>query len=347
MTDTKDSIQEEIKEYKNYLENENSSDQTIYKYSNRIKNFLEKNDRNEISIEDLKNSAEKEQDEVIMEIEKFASSSQSDSYAMKSYLNYIQSEKTTSRQTRILINSILEVADLSPETSGRSKKNSEKIKSKIYPKDEISTLIEEAPSYGGLDEDELRLYLRTMYYTAGRNDDIVRLEWRDVLREKWQNPDTGKRHDLEDEPKFTIHCNRSKSKSTGIVNVPEEVWNNLIELKEQREEEDKFDEEDYVFFPDVDRVGRKMHQKINYIFRQSKKKDLGYRDGGPSPHCFRHSRLTHMGMTMLDEGDSYEDIRTELARYGRHEDTETTDIYISKVKEESGKDFSQYTSLEV
>lgn len=324
-------IQEEIEEYKKYLSENNHSDQTVTNYTGRVKSFYSNRDE-VITAQDLKETMEEEESQLILDLERFVTS-RNDSYAMKSYIEYIKKINTSNT---ILRHHLSEIQDshLEYETSGRSGKSSNK--EKIFPADIIEEIIEEAPKFGNLSEDELRLYLKTMYLTAGRNDDIARLEWRDVFIKRFK----GKK--IENDPKFIIHKDRSKSKNTGVVEVSEDVWNKLIQLSGERK---NVENDDYVFFPDETRDQRSIHKKINYIFGKASEK-LGFVKGEqPTPHCFRHSRLTHMGKEMLDDKE-YPEIRQRLADYGRHNDESTTEIYIEAVREESKEDLQKYSTVE-
>lgn len=258
-------------------------------------------------------------------------------YGLKSYLDYIQEEKGSeeARQAMFLRDQISGVGD---QTKERTKED--KIGEKVRSRNTVDTVIEKAPEYSRtLDADEFQLFLRLMYDTAGRVRDILKLQWRDVDRDGFKNQSI-------DEDQIFISAERSKSKNSGIVNLR----NRTLELLNAYRDQTNVDTDPtaQVFFQDRDRGpwptddDKRYYDRILSAMQTAAHRYSGLGKTEIGTHDFRHSRLVHLGAKMLDDSHSYPEVRERLQKYGRHDDQETTEIYIGILKNRDTIDLRKY-----
>ena len=312
-------VQQEIQKFREYLETQTDSEDTIKNYVSSVKRYyrLNKLDRpinpsRFVYLEDKEEMREQEGTDREVEVglhrdydELFKSldttiTSRSMKYGVKKYYEYLKSQSSR-RLTRLNLSEILE--KLGNLEIHQEDNNNDKYLTQGKVKQFMAEAEEKDPEFGTL--------LRMMYETGARASGMTNIQWRDVEMEQRDGKD------LEKTDVF-LSKTRTKGKVNGIVYITEETYNQLQELKENREPEPK----DVVFYPDMTRGSL-----YNKIWRH-------FEDTDASPHSFRYTRLIDLGIKLHErEGLSYESLLGKVSKYARHKDTDTTKIYVEKVED--------------
>jgi integrase len=245
-------------------------------------------------------------------------SSRSMKFGLKKYLDWL-SLKASSVQSERTAEFLKKKIDKVPIEQSKSD-----VESKVISGTTLAKVCGEA----GETDEELGVMLRMMYETGSRFSGMNRLLWRDV----WRTEFSGEQ--LEDHQVF-ISKDRSKGKVDGVVEISDRT------LKEIQQLENKKDpgKSEQVFFPEM--TNPSTYQKAWRFF------DMHWPEY--STHFFRHSRLTHLGLEMYEEeGLDYPTIKERLRRYGRHKNSDTTEIYIEIVKNklaQKNQNMAQYRQV--
>lgn len=244
--------------------------------------------------------------------------------ALKKYFDWLQERTPAQDDERTIIFLRNKVESTNPSTS------SSDISEKVVSSDMVEQLCQAVPRNMRRDQREARLFLQFMYDTATRFSGTNWLEWQDVWREEYAGEKL-------DDTEIVIHSDRSKSHDSGVV----EIMPGTLQLLQQHEQQvSPTHGSEQVFFPNM--TDDSVYQKI-YRNMKSVGQDIGIPD--VSPHWFRHSRLTHLGLEMLEGGKSYPEIKERLRQYGRHRSGETTEIYIKILKERRSERVSKYSPV--
>lgn len=252
-------------------------------------------------------------------------SSQTDKYALKKYFDWLQqrSPDPETERTVLFFKNKIDGADINPDERN--------IDEKVLSIPKVKELVRTVPANMRTDQDDARLLLQMMYDTATRISGMLWLEWQDVWRTEWNG-----RQLADDE--LVIYADRSKSKESGVVELSADT---LQRLDEHEDRINPADATGNVFFSDL--TEQSAYQKIYRNFKNAAA-EIGVPDA--SPHWFRHSRLTHLGLQMLEDGKSYPEIKERLRQYGRHRSGETTEIYIKIVKERQTANVTKYSTVQ-
>lgn len=258
-------------------------------------------------------------DELIEQI-----SCESDKWALKKYFDWLQLRAPSPEieRTTLFFKNKIDSAELNVD--------SRDLDEKVLSLEKVRELCLKTPQRLQTDNEQARLLLQLMYETGTRISGMLWLEWQDIWREEW----AGRKLD---NTELVIHHERSKSKESGIVELSQDTVQRLKNHETRIEPDDASEK---VFFSHMRE--RSAYQKIYRNFK-SQAAEIGVPDA--SPHWFRHSRLTHLGLQMLEEGKSYPEIKERLRRYGRHKSSETTEIYIKILKNRKAESVSQYSNI--
>jgi len=312
-------IEDHLQKFRNWL---SLAPRSKDNYTARVRSFYHHTGRdtplNPAELTDL--DAELLTDDLVTHI-----SCETDKYALKKYFDWLQqrSPSVDIERTTLFFKNKIDKAEVNPQ-----KRN---ISEKILSLAKVQKLTTKTPDRLRSDQHQTRLLLQLMYDTATRISGMLWLEWRDIWRDEWEG------QSLEDH-ELVIHHERSKSKESGVVELSDGT---LHRLQIHEERVTPTDPNQKVFFPEM--TEQSAYQKIYRNFKTQAEKS-----GVPeaSPHWFRHSRLTHLGLQMLDEGKSYPEIKERLRRYGRHRSGETTEIYIEILKNRKAERISKYSTIE-
>jgi len=329
-----DPIKDEILDFFDWFSEKTDSTDTLEDYSAYVKGFYTKTHARTGIEEPVQLETDQDLNQVKSQMKRYIGSRATE-YGLRKYLEYLQNMRgmQETRHAKLLDDMLQGVGK---KNQNRSRK--EKIGAKVRSREKVETIIETAPDHTTtLDEDELQLFLRVMYETAGRVGDVQRLLWGDVDKENLHGNEL-------DENEIVIDAQRSKSKESGSVRLSDGT---LQRLQEHRERDDIDDGPDqFVFFQD--RESRdKNYRRIRRAFRGAGK-EAGIpvkNDTDFGTHNFRHSRLTHLGRQMLEDEErdlDYSTVRERLRSYARHIRAEDTEVYIDLLKEKYQIDISKY-----
>lgn len=266
--------------------------------------------------------------------------SKSVEYGIKAYLDFVKEEGSSieGRNAGFLRDQIHGVGDKTKEVT-----QEDKIGKKVRSRDTVDTVIEKAPDHTrSIPQEDFHLFLRVMYDTAGRVRDVLKLRWSDFDRNRFKSKDI-------EEDQIFISSSRSKSTNSGVVNLRSKTFRMLQDYRD-REDIDS-DPESQIFFQDRERGpwptedDQRYYDRILAAMQRAALKYCGIgvdQDDKLGTHDFRHSRLVHLGEKMLDDGHSYPEVEERLQSYGRHDDKETTEIYIGILKSRDEIDLRQY-----
>lgn len=290
-----DPVQNHIDDFQEWAAN-GVSESSAANYASSVKRFYKETGRDQV-IQLGKLNLNRVTEEITEDV-----TSRSMKFGLKKYFDYLSLKAVDieNERTSDFILRKLTKLDKEPDTSNRE--------NKVISADKVSEICSKAQDK----DDEFGLFMRMMYETATRVSGMRWLLWKDVVRDQWRGDD------LEPHQIF-ISKDRSKGKEDGIVEVSDQTLKELNQLQEPRNP----DMNDYVFFPDMTRPS--VYQKVWRLFKPYPK--------NTTPHSFRHSRLTHLGLEMHQvEQLEYPVIKERLKDYARHKNSETTEIYIQIVK---------------
>lgn len=297
------------------------SDRSIRNYTSCVKRFYRLTGRDQpIDPNNLENISTSRLAEELSE----HINSQSMKYGMLKYFDWLQERAPSVESERTILFFRHKIENKSPKSQSRD------IGEKVLSSEKCKEIIRTAPKEVNDRPEDGRLLLRMMYDTATRISGMIWLEWQDVWREEYAGEALGPNELL-------IHRDRSKSETSGIVELEPETLN-LLQAYEDRVTPSNAHAN--VFFPEM--TERSVYQKIYRCFKTAAEK-CGVPDA--STHWFRHSRLTHLGVGMLDDGKDYAQIKERLRQYGRHKQAETTEIYISILKQKRTESISKYSPI--
>ena len=251
-------------------------------------------------------------------------SCESDKYALKKYFDWLQLRAPSPdiERTTLFFKNKIDSAEVNVD--------SRDVGEKVLSLEKVQDLCRQVPSQMQSDQEQVRLMLQMMYETGTRISGMLWLEWQDVWREEWGGTQL-------DDTELVIHKKRSKSKKSGIVEMTGDTVERL-DRHEQRMDSAAPDERVFLNHIQEDSAYERVYRHF---------KNRGAEIGVPdvSPHWFRHSRLTHLGLQMREEDKSYPEIKERLRRYGRHKSSETTEIYIKILKNRKAESISQYSTV--
>ena len=326
-------VQEEIEDFREHLETQTDSEDTIKNYISSVKRYYRLNKLRKpinpsrfVYLEDKEDMRKQEgtdrepdvplhrdYDELFKSLDTTITS-RSMKYGVKKYYEYLKSQSSR-RLTRLNLSEILE--KLGNLEINQEDLNNNKYLTQGKVKEFIEAAEEKDPEFGTL--------LQMMYETGARASGMTNIQWRDVEIEQRD----GKNLEKTD---IFLSKTRTKGKVNGIVYITEETYKQLQLLKEDREPEPK----DVVFYPDMTRGSL-----YNKIWRH-------FEDTDASPHSFRHTRLIDLGIKLHEhEGLSYESLLGKVSDYARHKKKDTTEIYVDKVKdliEDESSDVKKYVT---
>jgi integrase len=328
------SIEQEILDFYDWFSDKTDSTDTLEDYTAYVKGFYVKTHGRTGIEHPVQLETDQDLNQVKSQMKRYIGSRATE-YGLRKYLDYLQDMRgiQETRNAKLLDDMLQGVGK---KNQNRSRK--EKIGAKVRSREKIETIIETAPDHTNtLDEDELELFLRVMYETAGRVGDVQRLLWGDVDRENLHGNEL-------DQNEIVIDAQRSKSKESGSVRLSDETMQRLREHRKKDEIDDGPDQ--FVFFQDRESKD-KNYRRIRRSFR-SGGKEAGIpinSDEDFGTHNFRHSRLTHLGRQMLEDEErdlNYSTVRERLRSYGRHKNVDDTEVYIELLKEKYQIDISKY-----
>lgn len=295
----KEELESHLEDVRSWMEGRLDSQRSIDNYMSSIKRFYQETGIEPINPEELGEEDTARLNELLIT----STTSRSMKFGLQKYFSYL-SHVAPDMESESRIGFLRrKLEDMSFNVEERD------IESKVISTDKVGKIVDKASSK----EWELGVLYRMMYETATRASGMYLLEWRDVLREEYSG------ESLEPNELF-ISKDRSKGKENGVVQVTDTTYNQLMKLRNDRDQ-DLLGTTEKVFYPEMTRES--VYKKM---YRHTK-------DIEPSTHWFRHSRLTHLGMKMYEkENLGYDTILGKLQRYARHKDSKTTEIYIDIVK---------------
>jgi len=258
-------------------------------------------------------------------------------YGLKAYLDFITKDRVRdqAREATFLRDEIHGEGDTTIERT-----REDKIGEKVRSKNTVEKVVSYAPTHTkSMEKDQLSLFLQVMYDTAGRVRDILKLQWRDVDKDRFKDQELG-------ENQIFISADRSKSRNSGIVNLRSDTKKRLEEYRGRKDIDDSPNKQ--VFFQDREpgpwptEQGKRYYDRILRAMKTAAYKHAGLGKKEMGTHDFRHSRLVHYGRAMIDDGHTYATAKERLQDYGRHDDMETTEIYIEILKEPEKIDLTKY-----
>jgi len=332
-------LKQEIVDFHDWFKDRTDSDKTLEDYTAYVKGFYRSIYKRKGQDQPIEIDSNSKLSEAETDMKQYVGSRATE-YGIRKYLNYLEDVRgiAETRNAQLLDNML---QGYGKREDNRSRK--EKIGSKVRSRDKIETIIETAPDHTNtLDEDELQLFLRVMYETAGRVGDIQRLLWGDVVQEELHGSE------LEDQ-QIVINAQRSKSEESGSVTLSDETFEALMEHRSQDGVDD--DPDEFVFFQDRNSRMQNYHRIRRSVRAGGKEAGIPVEnDDDFGTHNFRHSRLTHLGRQMLEDDErdlEYSAVKERLRTYARHKNASDTETYIEILKERFQIDVSKYFDQEV
>lgn len=169
------------------------------------------------------------------------------------------------------------------------------LQSKVLSRGELKRLFTEV-------DDEMKLIFSTLYDLAARRSELLNIKFGDMI--------------FYDEPKNNIYGEinilgkGAKSRVVFFGRITNELLN---KLRPNRIKEKKV----FEFYKEKGKLYEKQADRLYYLILTNTQKILGRHI---TPHCLRHTRLTHMANLGADI--------LSIARYAGHENVQTTTIYI-------------------
>lgn len=211
---------------------------------------------------------------------------------------------------------------LKPSTNNRSLKSKSFMQSKVMTRNELKRMIDQ------VDNKNFEVALRLLYDTAARRSEICRLRWKDVVIFSTRNPEhkalmkrgmygivplVGKGNKAREThlSKETWECIRKRH-----FELPWNPYDNLVRFKNLKGG------------GWVDNPEHKLYRLVKKHTREVLGRDL-------SPHCLRHSRISHMADNGVDTN--------QIRAYAGHENLATTQIYIEISTFQSRLAFENYS----
>lgn len=309
-----ETVSEHLKRWKSWAENSDKvGDSSVSNYYSSIRRFYRKSGIEQpIDPDNMVESVADEDEENSVSMERVSNhlttdiTSRSMKYGVKKYLVFLDAD-AASIQGRTKVNFLKSTLDRLEFEDNTTDKD--EVGKKVVPFKRVRTICEEAEEK----EDELGLLTKMMYETGTRASGMKLLLWKDVLRKTFRGEKLGKND-------VFISSNRSKSKSDRIVNISDSTLSRLKQIYDERDP----DPLDRVFYPDLKRDS--VYRKVWRFFDRE--------EWGETPHYFRHSRLTHLTVSMYEEDDKpLGEVKEEVKDYAGHEQMETTEIYIELAEE--------------
>lgn len=329
-----ESVLDELEDFKEYLEENHESDKTITDYFNYVKRFYAYSYKHHDRFDIIDISSGENEDERLDDINNQMVGyigSKATEYGLKKYLDF-KANRGSKDETRNVEYIRSQIHNTGDSTENRSRED--KIKDKIHREKDLIKVIESADEKTEiLDGDELKLFLRVMYETAGRFSDIARLEWQDYEREVWAGEDL-------DENEIFISADRSKSKNSGTVKITDRTRKRVDAFKD-----DSVNGDERMFFSEQEDLKKLYYRVAPALKRSAADKGVDLK----GTHDLRHSRLVKIGKNMAQDEEKdldYSQIKSRLQSYARHGDEETTEIYIGVLKQRYQIDISEYTEID-
>lgn len=195
----------------------------------------------------------------------------------------------------------------------RPDKVTREIKSKVLSVPEVNRLMKES-------DEETRLILSFLYDTACRRKELLDIHYGDI---SFRDTNTAKKIWAD------VHIVAGKGGKSRIVYLKKDTTMLLRKLRPQMNPKQKV----FVFY--------KPDGKTPYV-NQAHQLYLAVKDAGEKilnrhvhPHCWRHTRLTHLANQGADV--------LGISRYAGHKDIKTSQIYIDYSTYISEKTFEQYS----
>mgnify|MGYP006266732861 CR=1 FL=1 len=331
-------LTKEIEAFNDWLSEKTDSDKTLEDYTTYVRGFYTQSHERTGRKRPLELFTDKQVDEAKEEMRIYIGSRATE-YGLKKYLSYLSNTRNTKegRRAKYLKD---EINELGKQKDNRS--SLDKVGAKVRSESVIKDVIKYAPDRtNSLPAEELKYFLKLMYESAGRVGDVQRLEWRDIDRKGFRGQDLEK-------TEFVVKSDRSKSAEDGKVRMSEST---LQWLQNHREKEDVDDSPtDSIFFQNSD-TRKQNYRRIRRAVIGAgvdagiigKRDEATQEDWGT--HNFRHSRLTHLGIEMLEDDErdlSKPEVKERLRKYGRHKNLEDTEVYIKIIDQRYQIDISKY-----
>jgi len=174
------------------------------------------------------------------------------------------------------------------------------LESKVLSRGELQRLFNEV-------DDETKLIFSFLYDTACRRSEMLGVKWGDITFKDKKRMENKKIYG-----EVNILGKGAKSR---IVYIGKTTYDLIRLLRGEMEDEEKV----FMFYSDgkKKRPLKKQADALYNLIRKTCKKILGRHI---TPHCFRHTKLTHLA-------DAGADV-LGISRYAGHEDVKTSTIYI-------------------
>ena len=244
-------------------------------------------------------------------------------YALNKYFEWLRERTPSAEEEQTIVFLKNKIQSATPSTT------QDDIEEKVISPQKVVDIINAVDYVTNSSPWETMLAFQFMYETAARRKEVAEIEWRDILIEELNEVQLS-------DTEVVIRSERSKSASTGIVEISEET---ASKLDQHRKDADCPARDDRVFFADM-----KLSSARQKLYKEFKKA-ARHANTDASPHWFRHSRLTHLGRGMLQEEHDYPYVKERLRRYARHESADTTEIYIELLKQQNQELVSKYSPV--
>jgi len=186
-----------------------------------------------------------------------------------------------------------------PRTNANAASSKRFLQSKVLSKGELKRLFAET------EDMKMKLLLSMLYDTACRRDELLNIKFEDIV----ESNEEDRKHGIY--AQIHIMGKGKKARTVYLTSLSYRLLNRVFKEKDSKQRL-------FIFYK-VDGTTPKVKQDDALYF---KIRSLGKNilDRHIHPHCFRHTKLTHMA----DDGADL----LEIAGYAGHEDVSTSQIYI-------------------
>lgn len=197
-------------------------------------------------------------------------------------------------------------------TLKRPDKVTREIQSKVLSRAELKRLFNEV-------DDEMKLLIAFMYDTACRRSELLNIKYGDIA---FRDTNTAQNVWAE------VNIVRGKGGKSRTVYLQKSTVLLLRQLRPHIGVKDKV----FYFYKDKDNPYINQEHRLYVMIKDTCDKILGRHI---HPHCFRHSKLTHLANTGADV--------LGISRYAGHKDIKTSQIYIDYSTYISETTFEKYS----
>ena len=176
-------------------------------------------------------------------------------------------------------------------------------------------------------DDETKLIFSLLYDTACRREELLKIKYSDIT---FINDEEDNKNNIFGEIKVV-----GKGAKSRIVYFGKVTYNLLMKLRPDIMQEEAKNKKLFVFYKDKKKQIPYKKQD-DYLYNLIKKKAKEILGRHITPHCFRHTKLTHLA----DEGADI----LGISRYAGHENISTSMIYVeisNRVGKLTFKNFSK------